>query len=339
MRTQLFAIIITCATAISACNSSEDSTTTVTAPTSDSTTIDSLEWLNKQLVENPNDADLYFKRAEYRMSNGLPSEASADIDRALLLDSNQADYYLLKAGIEFNKKEYQASKDWLLKGKKNVPDAVDIRMKLVDLYMLVENYEKAFDEINGVLEIDPFYAQAYFAKGLVYKFMEDYKNAVSSFHTAVEQDNDYYQAWMQLGVMYGSVQDERAIDYYNNALRIDSTREEGWYNRAYLYQQLGDYENALSDYDGLLRQNPSYYNAHYNKGYIYLEYLNDYPQALIEFNAVLGINPMNYQALYNRGLTYERMGNYSEAATDYKQVLTMKPDHDLAAQGMSRLNE
>jgi tetratricopeptide (TPR) repeat protein len=174
---------------------------------------------------------------------------------------------------------------------------------------------------------------------MAYKYQGNFKNAVSNFRTASEQNPDHYDAWLQLGDLHALAKNELAVAYFNNAIRVDSSRYEGHYNKGYFLQENGEYQEALQVYSDLIRHNNSFYNAYFNRGYIYLEYLNEPDSAIHEFSKTIGFNPLNYKAFYNRGLAYEQAGNSSEALINFSKALELKPDYDLAAQAKSRVLE
>jgi len=58
-------------------------------------------------------------------------------------------------------------------------------------------------------------------------------------------------------------------------------------------------------------------------------------KALFDFNKVLEIRPEFLQARLRRGKVFVALGEYNKASNDFKNVITEKPDHEVALQQLS----
>ena len=285
-------------------------------------------------------SDLYFERSKAYFQLGDVPASLSDVGRALSLDSSKADYYIFLASLKIINKQSRESRDALLKAYEINPDNVDVLVKLGELYMLVDDYANSFKYLNEALRVDVNNATAYRLKGFNYKYAGDTVKAVSSFRTAIEQDPEDYDSYLQLGLLFSIPLEPIALDYYNNALRVKPNSLEVMYAKAFHLQRAGEVRSAIRLYDEIIELNPNYFNAHYNKGYIYLEYLAKYDSASMAFTESINYGPEKYfQALYNRGLAKERADFTTEALEDYKMVLEMNPQYDLAAMAISRISE
>ncbi|GAB5539559.1 MAG: hypothetical protein Salg2KO_16620 [Salibacteraceae bacterium] len=299
-----------------------------------------LDSINSLIKQDPGSSDLYFARAkEYYSQKDLPSSLS-DVGRALKLDSSNAEYYIFLANLKILNKQSRESRDALLKAYKIDPTNTDVLVKLGELYMLVDDFKTSFRYLNEALKIDIHLAEAYRLKGFNYKYAGDTAKAVSSFQTAVEQDPSDYDSYLQLGLLFSIPLEPIALEYYDNALRIRPTSLEALYAKALHLQRAGQPRKALALYSKISDLNPNYFNAYYNRGYIYLEMLSVYDSTEVAFNQAIEFGPDNYfQAIYNRGLSRERAGNIEGAIKDYRAVLKISPQYDPAALGLSRLGK
>jgi Tfp pilus assembly protein PilF len=73
-----------------------------------------------------------------------------------------------------------------------------------------------------------------------------------------------------------------AEQYFRNAFDLDTNNIHAQYILAYYYQESGELEKAIDQYNFLLLKEPNK-NAFFNIGFIFLVYLQDYPQAIIYF--------------------------------------------------------
>jgi tetratricopeptide (TPR) repeat protein len=299
---------------------------------------DPFDSINNVIKERPNDADLYFERAQMHYAERNVASSLADVGRALRLDSLNPDYYILMADLKLINKESRDSRDALLKAYAIDPTNVDVLLKLGELYMVVRDADASFKYLNEALKEDVYNATAYRLKGFNYKFLGDTLNAISSFQTAVEQDPEDYDAYMQLGLIYAEVGQPLAEDYFNNALKVRPQSIEALYAKGLFLQTQDQPREAISVYDNILAINQDYFEAWYNIGYVHLEMLQNFDSAAYNFNQAIATGPRDYfTAIYNRGLSREREGNLKQAAEDYRAALKINPQFDLAARGLSRV--
>ena len=296
--------------------------------------------VNSLIKESPSESILYFKRAILHYDNKDLSSSLSDVGRALKLDSSNADYYVLLSNLKLLSKQSRESKDALLKAYKVEPGNLEVLLRLGEIYMLVEEYESSFRYLNEALKVDIHSAMAYRLKGFNYKYAGDTVNAVSSFQTAIEQDPQDYDSYLQLGLLFSVPLKPIAIDYYNNALKVRPTSLEAMYAKAMHLQQIGESRSAINLYNDMIKLNKAYFNAHYNKGFIYLEQLSKYDSSSQAFTDAITNGPKDYfQAVYNRGLARERAKDFVKAEEDYRLALQINPQFDPAAQGLTRLGK
>jgi len=79
---------------------------------------------------------------------------------------------------------------------------------------------------------------------------------------------------------------ERAIEDYDEAIRLNPQDAEAYYNRGTAYLDLGQFERAIQDLDEAIRLNPKYTDAYYNRGNTYCE-LGQFEQAIADFESFI----------------------------------------------------
>lgn len=112
---------------------------------------------------------------------------------------------------------------------------------------------------------------------------------------------------------------EEALKWYERAERLMPLREYIHYNKAITFYELGRYEEAVSSYDGALKQNPDHalaYEAYEGKGAA-LTRLGEFEQALEAFDEALARNPEYARAHLDKGIALHKLGRYEEAAQSF----------------------
>ncbi len=298
---------------------------------------DEFALLNEQIAANPGNAELFYKRSQIFMQKKNVRQAFDDISKAVALDSTRYDYYLQLADVSFKGLQIQKSIDAFKKAIALEPKNKEAHLKLSELYLYIKAYPQCLAEANEALEIDKNIAKAYFIKGFAYKETADTPRAVSSFQTAVEIQSDYYDAYIQLGNIQAARRNKIALQYYNNALRILPSSTEALYNRGLLYQDMGELDKAVQDYNSILVIDRNYADAHYNLGYIDLAYKKDYKSAITHFTDAIRVNNQYAEAFYNRGVAYDFSGDKKSAEKDYRQALNIVPAFKLAKDRLKKL--
>ena len=311
---------------------------TVEVKETNSELIDSLGWINQQIIDSPNNPELYMNKAQFFLNKGELQQAMDEADRAISIDSNQSAYYTFKADALYDANELLDAKEMYLKVISIDEKNINANMKMAWVSLIAGLHEESFVYCNEVLKVNQYLPEPYYVKGLCYKEMGNFKLAVSNFRTAAEQDNDYLEAWLQLGYMYDAAEDTLAGAFYENALRIDSNNMDALYAFGMHLQNWGLSNEAIDQYQHMIRVDNHSHDAYYNIGYVYLEQVQDYDSAIKYYDKVVGMNPYNFKGYYNRGLAFERNANTDRAKADFAKTLELKPDYTPAAKAMSRVN-
>jgi tetratricopeptide (TPR) repeat protein len=302
-------------------------------------TLSVLSNLDLLIAEDADNPELYFQRAEYHLEKQNVFSGTADINKAIQLDSTKAKYFNLLSDFNFMTGRIPEVKTNLSNALRLEPENTDALLKYAEFQLYLQDYPLVFENVNKALRINQFLAKGYFLKGMAYTELKDTAMAVSSFQTCVEQDPEYYHAHMQLGLIFSAKNDPICVSYFNNAISVNPEKPEAHYALGYFYQEHGQYGEALMNYDNMLKVSPKNAAALYNKGYINLVYLENYDEAIQWFTEVIKVDPRYADAYYNRGRAYELKGNKSAARQDFENAIRVEPEHKLGTLGLNRLGK
>ena len=302
------------------------------------TLTEAIQLLSDSIAMDSTDAHLYVSRAKAYFANEQVGQAMVDVNKALQLDPNNIDTYLLLADVYYTMGDQDNIASTLNKAAEiNALDARPL-VKLAELNLLQQNFNLAIAYVDKALGLSSYNPRAYFVKGMCYMAAkQDTVSALKNFQLASEQDANFYDPVEQISRIYAVQQPPYAMDYLRKAqqqfLDIPTAR----YELALYLQSHGEPEEALSHYDTLLMQRPDNYIVLYNKGYVNYVYLEDNQAALDYFNQTLAIKPDYLDAKYNKGRVLEQMGDYAQAMEIYKEVLKTQPDYRLAIDAINRI--
>lgn len=118
----------------------------------------------------------------------------------------------------------------------------------------------------------------------------------------------------------------KAVEYLNNALKLQPRDAEAYYNRGVAYDNLGQYKNAIKDYNQAIGLNPDYAEAYSNRGTIH-NTTGKYQQAIEDFSEAIRLKPDDAEAFLGRGFAYDKLGQSQQAIGNYSQAIGLNPDY------------
>src|SRR6266478_9010569 len=117
---------------------------------------------------------------------------------------------------------------------------------------------------------------------------------------------------------------DRAIQNYDEVIRLNPNHAKAFSNRGIAYGRKGDYDRAIENYNEAIRLNPNHANALYNRGNAY-KHNKDYDRAVLDYDKVIRLNPNHADAYSNRGLVRFYQGQFSAAVPDLSQAVGFAP--------------
>ncbi len=115
-------------------------------------------------------------------------------------------------------------------------------------YQVVGAYDRAIEDLNKAIELNPNYVQAYFNRGSAYRGKGAYDRAIADYSKAIEHNPDYALAYFNRGSTY---QDkgayDRAIADYSKAIELNPDYALAYFNRGLCWQNLQNWRSARSD--------------------------------------------------------------------------------------------
>jgi lipoprotein NlpI len=134
-------------------------------------------------------------------------------------------------------------------------------------------------------------------------------------------------AFNNRGVAYDDKgQYDRAIQDYDQAIWLRLDYAEAFNNRGNAYGGKGQYDRAIQDYDHAIRLKPDYAEAFNNRGNAYGG-KGQYDRAIQDYDHAIRLKPDYAEAFYNRGNAWRKRGQYDRAIQDYDQAIGLKPDY------------
>ncbi|MBT3302771.1 MAG: tetratricopeptide repeat protein [Bacteroidetes bacterium] len=318
-------------------NKANDKEQIIDIETADESTVDSLVLaFTEQILKNPDNDDLYYKRAKVYLKNEKVMLAIADMEKAVELESEIVEYQNFLGDIYFQVTNVQGAIDAYLASTALNPSHEYAFLQLGKIYLYRAEPKIAIGYLNEALKINKYNPEIFSNKALYYLQMNDTVRAISNLKTAVDVDPDYLNGYIDLGYLYALDLDKRALLYFENALRIEPQNMQVLYNRGKYYQDMAQFELAIIDYESILKIYPDHKSANYNLGYI--NYLMGNFELAIQFFSTASFSNPNYSAAYyGIGLCYKEIGKQELAKENFEKVLSLEPEDELAQIELNKL--
>jgi len=128
--------------------------------------------------------------------------------------------------------------------------------------------------------------------------------------TLAIQYNNRGIAWEEKGNL------DSAIEDYNQAIKFNPKSSAAYNNRGNAWNKKGNFDNAIEDYNQAIILNPKSSAAYNNRGIAWKEKGN-FDNAIEDYNQAIILNPKSSAAYNNRGIAWKEKGNLEKANEDF----------------------
>lgn len=297
-----------------------------------------IDAISSKINENPNDASLYAKRAELYYGANSYELAINDMASAMKIDSNNIDYHLLLSDIYMESLQSRLALATLERAVKLNPDKISTLLKLSELQLILQFHNESMETVNKILYRDPSNADAFVLMGMNFKETGDTTKAIVAFKKAAKLNSELTDAWLNVAMLKGAKNESDAIDYFNTAIRLDSTNTAILHAKAHYLQTKGLADEALAIYRQIGILDPHYKDAFFNSALIYID-KDSLDKALELLNITTEITNIFPKAYYYRGYIFEKKKDLESARKNYQQAASMSPAYKEARDAADRLTK
>jgi tetratricopeptide (TPR) repeat protein len=193
-----------------------------------------------------------------------------------------------------------------------------------DTTSIQANISQKVENYNEVIRLKPDDVNAYYNRGLAYANLGQYQRAIENYDEAIRLKPDNTAAYNNRGLAYDVLGRPYHTDEDYNRLphkKLDFDK----LAKSHL-NMFKQYQRAIEDYNEAIRLKPDYANAYLNRGRTYAN-LNQYQRAIQDYDEAIRLKPDYADAYCNRGIAYANLNQYQRVIEDYSEVIRLKPDY------------
>lgn len=260
------------------------------------------QWMYSK-VSNPRGALVAGARAYALRSEGDLEGALLEINKAIELDSDNADHLFERGMIHYD----------------------------------LEDNTSSLADFTQYISLKPTEGAAQFMRGLIYHKQEQYGPAVSNFTEAIRFVPDRANFYVSRGLALECLgEEERALQDFTKAIEIDPEQASAKKNRSLIFSSRGQLREALEDLNEVIEANPRDAASLNRRGIIWYQF-RQFARAIEDYSAAIRLMPESANFYANRGYSRRDSGDTEGAMSDFAEALRLEPRSTHALSGRSGL--
>ena len=189
---------------------------------------------NELLRYYPNFANGYLGHANLKLAQADTATAISDIDKALKLNRNSLNAYIMRADIAINSQK---------------------------------DYASALSDMNEAIKLQPRLSGLYINRAFLKYNLDDYFGAMADFDYAIDLDPLNATALFNRGLLLAEVSaNDRALNDFTKVLDLNPDDYRALYNRAVIYGKKGEYAAGTADINRVIEAFPDFPGGFYLRG-------------------------------------------------------------------------
>ena len=257
----------------------------------------------------------------YQDLNDINS-ALQNLSEAIMLSPNDEDIYEERAQLYYEIEDYEASDKDIYSMRKLSPDDIRVSMLLVRNRVAMKDYYSAIEYFNNTIALYSDYSRAYSFRAEAYFGIDDYSNAVADIIKALEIDGDDKAYYLMVA---------HAEDAYTNLitrLKAKSISEPNfgywYYCQGIVNESAKKYDLAIDAYKKEFAIDPDDITA-YRISACYVE-LGEWSQAMEYINKAIEIAPDDYNYKNTKANIYWFSGDLQSAIDEVSKCVESVPE-------------
>jgi tetratricopeptide (TPR) repeat protein len=292
--------------------------------------------LTDSIKQEPNNDELYFRRAVLLNTNNLPEPALADFKKAWSLKKDEK--YAFGLGNLILDKKPDSAIIFLSHALAELPNSFLLQLTLARSLTAQNKIDEALKICNDLLQKNPEQVDMLKIKAELLSKKGNAAEAISILEKAYRLTPYDIDLNYDLAYKYGESKNAKVIALCDSLIKIDTLglHAEPYYYKGIYFSNINDKTRALTLFDLAIQHNYSYLNAHIEKGRVLYEQ-KKFSEALKSFQLANTISPKFPDAYFWIAKCQEATGQKAEARLNYQRAYALDNSFTEAKEAADKL--
>ncbi|XP_036448519.1 uncharacterized protein ttc6 [Colossoma macropomum] len=287
-----------------------------------------LDDLNFIIKHNKKHADAFKSRAEIYRMRGESNLAIINYTQAIKCKPDDPENYFRRAKMYEKTREVVLAMEDYAKTFALNPARTDALMAHGLHHFHTSNWRVALEDFTLLLKQEPTNARARTYRGKIFAKLGLFQEAVEDFSLAVHLDPSDWLAFYHRGCLLRKIKPDLALrDFSISVLINDSSENLGAFvHRGLLYTECQQWQQAMADFEAVIKLDRTVAVAHINLGLIYMLTMDQNYDAIKMFSSALKVDPTHIRGYICRARAYHKVNDLERALKDLTRAIHMRPD-------------
>lgn len=275
--------------------------------------------LTDSIKKDPEQDELWFRRAVLLNKNNLPEPALADFRKAWSLKKD--DRYAFGISKILLDSKPDSAVAFLNGALKEMPNSPFLMINLIHAYQALNKYPEALELCNKLLSVDPGQTDLLKMKADILDATGDSTASTRALEQAYAVNPADVELNYKLAYNYAQTKDPRVLSLCDSLAKADSLgiHAEPYYFRGVYFANINDKAQALSFFNQAIQHDYHFLDAYMEKGILQFDQ-GKTGDAYKTFNLAMTISPSFADAYYWMGRCQEKQGDKENAQQNYERA-------------------
>jgi tetratricopeptide (TPR) repeat protein len=248
--------------------------------------IDSLNAINHYNI-----AQVYFDLLKAESQNpNFPSLVKFHLQKSISIDNNFKESHSLMGELLLSYNRFEEAVDLFNESLKIEYNQERVHMLLGYAFKQLNKTNEAINCFGNALNINPDFFEAHVQLGHAFHSLGD-TIALSYYNNALILDPKNIQVLYNKALFFQSILNwNDALETYAELHKISPFHSNGHYNLGFINMELGKYDIATNNFSDAIYSNSEFFEAYYSRGFCF-ENLGNINQAVSDYTRAIAINP------------------------------------------------
>lgn len=296
------------------CNGTDENKTIVNSPP--------YNVLTDSIQQQPQNAQLYYRRGGLLYQNGQLATATQDLQKAWELQPTEE--HALSVVTVLIKTSPDSALLFIQHALPQLPKSIALQLALARGYQQKKEAQKAVTVCDQVLLIYPSSLDALLLKAELLKQQNNDTAALAALEQAYSYAPFDAELCYNLAFEYAQAKNARVLPLTDSLIHADSMGKQAqpYYLKGVYYANTGYNAKAVAFYNQAIAHDYTFFDAYMDKGALLYDE-KKYEAALQIFTLVSRITPTYAESYYWSGKCKEALGQKADAKLDYQRAYSL----------------